>query len=132
MIGNKYAVKAAVIELAEHTEHVDVALVDEHLVIAGDLALDIAEVYVADTLLFQIGIQIIINRFVRFHLLKAAETKLQLICFVRVHVDELLIKLRAVNEPRRLPKLGHGGIVRVQRKLHTVFLRDGQYSQGNT
>ena len=60
-------------------------------------------------------------------ILQAAQAKLQLVGGRRVHVDQPLVQLRPVHQPRGTPEPWHGRIVRVQRKLYTVFLCDGQH-----
>jgi fatty-acyl-CoA synthase len=49
VIGNDHAVEAVSLENPEHTEHIRIAVVHEGLVVVGDLAPNIPQVYVGDT-----------------------------------------------------------------------------------
>ena len=77
MVGDHHAGKILVAQNADDLGHVDVAIVDEGLVIFRHLAAHVAEMDVADALAAGEAADMLVDVFGSRHLLQRAEAKLQ-------------------------------------------------------
>ena len=121
MIRDDHPVEAATDVTTERLDHVDIALVDEHLRVVRYVTADVAEVDVADLA----GSREALDRLVDIdvgHLGDRPLAELEHVRGARDDVEDALQPVRVRRDPRRAPEPSHRWIVRVDRELHPCLL----------
>ena len=125
VVGNDDAVEAVFVEDPQDAQHVDVAIVDEGLVIVRSLSADVAEVDVGDAMLAAVPLDGFVD--VAFgHLGKRAQAEFEHVRWAGRDVDEALVHGLLIDEARLAAHGGRGWIVRVRGEAHAGFLGHGE------
>jgi hypothetical protein len=124
MVGDEHAVVPVGLENSQYAEHVDVAVVDECLVVPRGLAVDVPQVDVGNLSLPAV----LVDRLIHVplgHLGERADAELQRIGRAWPAINQLLVKLRPIDQPGVPAHRGRRRIVRMSRELHAGLLSDG-------
>ena len=83
----------------QNPEHVHIAFIDESLLVVRHLAANVAKVDVTDSVCLAVGVDSFVHIALR-HLGDRAKAKLECVVAARYDIQEVLIHVRLVHEPR--------------------------------
>lgn len=109
VVRNDDTVEIDFLKESHHPEHIDVTVIDEYLIIFGNLSLDVSEMDIADAMLHAVLLDGVINVSV-CHFLQASEAEFQLIAGAGGKVNDVLIELRLIDKTRLSAQTLHRGI----------------------
>src|SRR5262245_10174850 len=103
VVGNDDTIETVRSEDLEDTKHICIPLINENLVIIGNLSVNIAQVNVTDLALYAIAFGGLVNvHSITYHLRECADTKLKRIAWAWHQIKQTLILFGPIYQASRL------------------------------
>ena len=125
VIGDEHTVESVTVEDRQDSQHIDIAIVNKCLPIMRNLAMNIAEMDIGNAVLPAVLIDSAVEVAVA-HFSKCPKTELEAVAGTGVDIDQLLIHIVLINEPRLLSHRRQRKIVGMSGQRYPGLFRDGK------